>query len=346
MAHKQLTRDERYQIAALHHLRFGPTAIARQLGRHVSTISRELARNRTVKTQYGHRVVLYDGRMAGLAARRRRQAKGVAQRKIQGELRTVVEHRLRLGWSPEQVSGRLLVELGIRLSFETIYQHVLRDAHEHRGTLRFALRFGGYKQHRFRRSRHADRTRRDKHHIENRPAAANERTELGHWERDCVLGARDCDAALLTLVDRKSRYACIVVVGRLASSEVARATVAALAPHHTVTKSVTNDNGQEFQRAGRLETELGVPIYFCAPSSPWQRGSVENLNGLVRQYVPKGADIDALAAWVPGAIEDALNHRPRKRLGFRTPHEVFFDQRMELMHGPLLRLGLEFSGPN
>ena len=343
MAHRQLTLDERYQIVALRKQECGVCEIARRLGRTASTISRELRRNQTVREYDGKRVVSYDSRMAQAATMRRRRAAGGARRKIQGELREVVEQRLLDGWSPEHICGRLRLENGVQLCHETIYQHVLRDTFETRGHLRYALRFRGYKQYRFRRSRHAQRTQRGKHYLADRPAAANERSECGHWERDCIIGKRENDAALLTLIDRKSRYAKVMLVGRVAVAEVADATVAALAPHSAMTKSITNDNGSEFQRAPALERRLGVHIHFTRPSSPWQRGSIENLNGLIRQYVPKRADIDALPEWLPAALEDTLNHRPRKVLGYRTPHEVFFGERMELLQRPLLRFGLEFS---
>jgi IS30 family transposase len=128
---------------------------------------------------------------------------------------------------------------------------------------------------------------------------------------------------------------------------VARATIEALAPHRKVTKTVTNDNGVEFQRDQSLQDQLGVPIFFTEPSAPWQRGSVENLNGLVRQYVPKRTDIDELPSWAPQAIEDTLNFRPRKVLGFQTPHEAFFDEKINLMEdNQLMHFGLEFSVPS
>jgi IS30 family transposase len=338
MNYRQLTLDERYQIQILLKLQTTPAEIARQLGRHRSTISRELARNSVVALQ-----VPYKARRAQRIARLRRVAMGVAARKIQGELQILVEQKLRLSWSPEQIAGRLRLECGIAVSHETIYQHVLRDA-QACGFLRYCLRFGGYKQHRFRRSHHAAKNRLRKRWLEARPAAANDRTELGHWERDCLLGAQACDAVLLTLVDRRSRFTRIRAVARQTSEAVADATVEALRPHQRTTKSITNDNGVEFQRDATLQARLGVPIFFTAPSSPWQRGSIENLNGLVRQYIPKGADLDHLAPWMPRALEDTLNFRPRKILGYRSPHEVFFDRSVRLMTAPLMRFGLEFSG--
>lgn len=339
MSYRQLTLDERYQIQALCNQRMCLAAIARQLGRHRSTIARELERNSIYNEG---RAAYYHAEPARRKTAQRRAQKGRLERKIQGELQTLVEQKLRLAWSPEQVSGRLWREQGIRVSHETIYQHVIRDSKENSGTLRYCLRFGGYKHHRLRKSTQAERTRERKHHIEDRPAEANNRLELGHWERDCVVGTRG-GAALLTMVDRKSRYSRIRRVARLDSDEVAAATLDALAGIRRITKTLTNDNGAEFGRDQRLSERLNAPIYFCTPSSPWQRGSVENLNGLIRQFVRKRTSIDALRADLPAALEDTLNHRPRKTLGFRTPHEVFHDTETELMAGPLLRLGLEFS---
>jgi IS30 family transposase len=341
MSYQQLTLDERYQISTLFRQKFSAAAIARQVGRHRSTITRELARNSITRLcNNDERETYYHALEADRNARRRRIATGIAARKIQGELQLLVESKLRQGWSPEQISGRLMLEVGTYVSPETVYQHVLRDTHEQRGNLRYCLRFGGYKQHRFRKSKHAERSRARKHHIDDRPEAANERRELGHWERDCLLGARGT-AALLTMVDRKSRFSRVRLVAKVAVDEVAAATTAALAPLCLV-RTLTNDNGVEFKRAAELERELHVPIFFCDPSSPWQRGSVENFNGLLRQFVPKSANLDDFPSWGATALEDTLNHRPRKTLGYRTPHEVWFGTRMELM-SPSVRFGLEFS---
>jgi len=338
MSYQQLTLDERYQIQALRKQRVSPAAIARALGRNRSTITRELARN----SQRCETHAFYAAHMAQQTAGERRKHKGKLQRRIRNDLQQLVEQKLRLAWSPEQISGRLWAEQGLRLSHETIYQHVIRDSRESHGMLRYCLRFGGYKQHRLRKSKVGARTQERKHHIDDRPAAANERREVGHWERDCVIGLAG-GAALLTMVDRKSRLSRIRRVDKLNSDEVADATVDALRDHRT--KSVTNDNGQEFGRDDALQRRLGVQIYFCDPSSPWQRGSIENTNGLIRQYVPKRTEIDALHPQLPHALEDSLNHRPRKTLGYRTPHEVFFNARTKLMSGPMMRLGLEFSDP-
>jgi transposase, IS30 family len=334
MSYRQLTLDERYQIQALLKLHSSPADIARELGRHSSTISRELSRN-----AHNWPIVPYVATRAHNHARRRRVDKGARCRKIQGALQELVEQKLRLSWSPEQISGRLRLELGVRVSHETIYQHVLRDS-KAKGMLRYCLRFGGYKHHRFKKSKMAERTRLRKNWLEQRPTAANDRAELGHWERDCLLGQRD-DSALLTLIDRRSRYVKIQHVTRRDSEHVAAATVKAL--EGVPAKTLTNDNGVEFGRDETLQRTLGIPIFFTDPSSPWQRGSVENANGLIRQYIPKRTNLASLPRITTTALEETLNHRPRKLHGFRTPHEVFFDENVRLTSPQLMRFGLEFG---
>jgi len=338
MSYRQLTLDERYKIQILHERRFARAAIASELRRHPSTITRELKRNREPQ-----RFEPYLAERATRMARQRRIDKGRQERKIQGDVQLLIEQKLRLSWSPEQISGRLQLERGLSISHETIYQHVLRDSRQ-RGMLRYCLRFGGYKHHRFKKSKMGARTKQRKNWLEQRPAAANERAEMGHWERDCMLGKRG-SSALLTLIDRKSRYTRIRHVNKLNVDHVARATLDALRSHGKVSKTMTNDNGIEFQRDESLQRQMGIPIFFCDPSSPWQRGSIENLNGLVRQYLPKSRDLDKLPAWAPKALEETLNFRPRKTLGWKTPHEIFFDDSLMLTINPLLRLGLEFSPP-
>jgi transposase, IS30 family len=340
MSWRHLTLEERYQIQVMLRNHATQAEISRALGRSPSTISRELSRN----SSPGY-AQPYLAQRATKKTMDRRAAKGAASRKIQGHVEALVEQKLRLGWSPEQVCGRLYSELGLKLTHETVYQHVLRDTalpYAQSKRLRYCLRWLGYKHHRFKKSRMAERTRARKKHIDDRPIAANERRELGHWERDLLLGKRG-GSALLTIVDRKSRYLLVEHVSNVDSEVVGNATISALRPHRTVTKTMTNDNGVEFQRDQRLQEKLKIPIYFTEPASPWQRGSVENANGLIRQYMPKGRDLDSLPTWTTTALEHALNFRPRKTLGYRTPHEVFFNQEIQLMTGPLLRFGLEIS---
>lgn len=333
--YEQLSLDERYQIQALVKLKTPVATIARELGRHRSTVYRELNRNSDFMATFPY--------LAPRAAKKthaRRVEKGKNQRKIQGELRWLVERKLQLGWSPEQLVGRLRLELGISLSAETVYQHVLRDT-EFRGGLRWALRQGS-RSKRFQNRKMSTRTRERKNWIENRPKAANERSEFGHWERDCIVGAKN-GAAYLTIVDRKSRYTLLRRVEKLDVKHVANATRQALYRFRSWSKTITNDNGHEFMRDEALQNKLNIPIFFCEPASPWQRGTVENTNGLIRQYFGKGSSFEWHPPWAATAVENTLNFRPRKTLGYRTPHEVLFNQRVRLLDDDLMHFGLAFS---
>jgi transposase, IS30 family len=345
--YRQLSLDERYQIQTRLRMKQSVSTIANAIGRDPSTVYREMKRNsdpvysselqRHTPPRTGTR---YSASRAQGRTAKRRVAKGEAQRKIQGELQTVIENKLRLSWSPEQIAGRLQSERNISISHETIYQHILRDTKKF-GFYRYCLRFAGYKHHRFKKSKMAERTRARKNWIEDRPAAANERAEIGHWERDLLLGKRS-SACLLTVEDRKSRYVKMRYLKQRDADTVADATIDALAG--LPAKTMTNDNGVEFHRDESMAAKSGLEIYFCNPYSPWERGSVENTNGLIRQYLPKGSDLDDLPPWVPTAVEDTLNFRPRKVLGYKTPHEVFYGKTLELMDNPAMHFGLEFSG--
>jgi IS30 family transposase len=331
--YRQLTLDERYQIQELVKLKYGPTEIARLMARHPSTISRELKRNsdsRCVHPYVANRAMRF--------AHQRRIAKGKSERKIQGELQYVVESLLHQGWSPEQISGRVRLERGETLAFETIYQHVLRDA----TGLRKLLRRAGSQHRRFKWLKFPTARERWKKLLEDRPAAANERSELGHWERDLIVSGEGDPTALLTIVDRRSRLTLVRHVPNKECAVVAAATADALAPFGQLNRTITNDNGVEFQRGADLEKRLGVSIYFTAPASPWQRGSVENTNGLIRQFVPKRANLRLIREADTIAIEETLNHRPRKALGFRTPYEAFYGKLTSLVK-PRLHFGLKFS---
>ena len=336
MSYRQLTLDERYQIYTLRKQGFSNTDIAREIGRHASTISRELARNVGERSM----TIGYMPTVAHKLAQKRRLDNGHLRWKLQGELKLVVEAKLMQSWSPEQISGRMLRECGVTLSAETIYQHIIRD--DRRGGLLRLMQRRGRQRHPWLTKRQtAEKARAEERHIDNRPVAANERSELGHWERDCIVGKHG-HSALLVAADRKSRYTKVSRVSRTTAKAVSDATLHMLAGLPIA--SMTNDNGAEFARPKQLEERLGARIYVCDPSSPWQRGTVENTNGLIRQYVPKKTDIDRIQSSLPKAIEETLNHRPRKVLGYRTPHEVFFDEETTLMtKRKRLHFGLEFT---
>lgn len=333
--YRQLTREQRYQLEALLANGYCYSVAAHVLGVDPSTISRELARNGSVVD--GRRV--YRAKEAQRRTEQRRVDKGAASRKIRGQLQELVETKLRLGWSPEQICGRLQQEQRLRLSHETIYQHVIRDAHQ-RGSLRYALRHGGYRYRRLRKSRYVRLPRSPRRSIVERPAHVEQRRRIGHWERDLV-HAQQTGPSILVMTERASRFTLLRWLSRVTMKDVADATAQAL--HSCAVSSMTNDNGPEFNGAAELESRLDAPIYFCAPGAPWQRGTVENTGGLLRQYFRRRHNFKPRHCWLAPAMQHALNTRPRKCLGYRTPHEVFFQQKLTLFSRQWMHFGLEIS---
>lgn len=310
--YKQLTLEQRYQIDAL--LRAGRSCphIARTLGVHRCTVYREVKRNRSRKGYVSHRA-------HGRAVRRR---KSKARRRLQEHHWATVRRLLGQDWSPEQISRRLALEGGFRISHEWIYQFLLIDKRTG-GTLYRYLRC--QKQH---------RKRYGKHHrmrggivgrvgIAQRPSVVEQRRRLGDWEADTLAGRR-WSTRILSLVERKSRY---TVLGHLANKSAPHTTQCLLSclraqPHPVQT--ITVDNGQEFAAHRHITQALQARVYFSDFHAPWQRGTVENINGLLRQYFPKGHDFKRLRRQDLLNAQTRLNSRPRKCLGFRTPYEIFF----------------------
>ena len=315
MAYRQLSTEERYQIAALRQQRLSARQIATVLQRHASTVAREVKRNAT-RHDGAYRpsfaVELTNGR-------RRRSRRNARYGPIDFG---PIEGLLQLDWSPEQIVGRRRLQGLPVMSHETIYLWIWRDK-EQGGSLWTHLR-GACKRRRKRYGRNDSRGRlAGKRPIQERPAVVAARRRYGDWEADTVHGrGKPC---LATAVERKSG---IVRIGPLPRATVEHTNAClidllSLEPHPV--RTLTSDNGAEFHGYKQLERALGTTVYFATPHHAWERGTNENTNGLIRQYAPKGT---SLAGLTPAACHDiafALNHRPRRRLGFRTPHEVYYD---------------------
>jgi IS30 family transposase len=314
MTYRQLTSEERYMLAALRRQGLNQAEIARSLGRHRSTVCRELGRNGTRA----------DGRYRAFTAQERtngRRSRSSRNSRFSAEDFAVVEDLLCRQWSPEQVAGHLR-RLGLlSISHETIYRHVWRDKREG-GALYTHLR-GARKRRRKRYGAYDSRGRlAGKRMISERPPAVEARREVGHWEADTVMGAgsKDC---VVTLVERKTG---LVLVGKLAdrtAGSLSRRAVSLMRGRGARFETVTADNGTEFHDYHRVERLTGARFYFARPYHAWERGSNENANGLLRQYLPKGSRMAGLTQQQCNAIARKLNTRPRKRLGFRTPLECF-----------------------
>ena len=309
--YKQLTSGQRYQISVLKRIGSSPTEIAKELEVHKSTIHRELTRN---TGERGYRPKQADEK----AMSRRSKAKP----RIEADEWKVVEEKLCQDWSPEQVSGWLKKQAGRSISHEWIYQHILTDK-----------RSGGnlYKHLRCqkkRRKRYGSPERRGKLpqrvSIEERPEGVNQRERLGDWEVDTVVG-KNQQGALVSLVERKSRYTLLGLVQRRQADLVKQTIISLLMPLTDRVLSITSDNGKEFAEHVQIAEALDAAFYFSHPYSAWERGTNENTNGLIRQYFPKGSDFSSVTETGTVSVTDKLNHRPRKCLDFKTPFEVFFD---------------------
>jgi IS30 family transposase len=231
-----------------------------------------------------------------------------------------IQALVREDWSPEQIAGRLRVDQELAISHETIYRYIWTDKSTG-GTLYRHLR-GARKQRRKRYGRYDSRGRlAGKRLISTRPVAAETRTQLGHWEADTVVGpGRPC---ILSLVERKTGY---VVIGQLHARTTAavnrRATALIRTQRHPV-RTITADNGTEFHDYPAIERATGTQFYFATPHHAWERGTNENTNGLLRQYLPKRQSMAHLTQHDCHRIAAKLNRRPRKRLGYRTPEECY-----------------------
>ena len=308
----QLTPGERYELSALRKQGLRPAEIARALGRHRSTIGREIRRN--TRKDGGYRPSTADQMTRGRRSRsRRNQRFGAAAWAL-------VETWVREDFSPEQVSGWLRRFRLLSISHETIYRHIWDDRRRG-GTLYRHLR-GSQKKRRKRYGRNDSRGRlAGKKPIAERPPGAHNRSRVGHLEGDTVLGTdKHC---LLTLVDRKTGF---TMIGKLEARTVAELNRGAI---HLINKtarrvrSVTVDNGTEFHGYKAIEAATGADVFFATPHHSWERGTNENTNGLIRQYAPKRTSLAQLTQADCDHIADKLNHRPRRRLGFRTPAECY-----------------------
>jgi IS30 family transposase len=297
--------------------------IARRLGRPASTVSREVGRNSPAAGPRGYRAVAAQVR-AEERARRPRPAKLA----VNGELRAAVQGKLEGKWSPEQVSAwlrrRFPDDPEMRVSAETIYQSLYVQG---RGALRRELAASLRTGRALRRPRRAEGERRGKIPgmvmISERPAEAEDRAVPGHWEGDLIAGAGN-KSAIGTLVERSTRFVLLLhLPGGHGAGQVAAAMSEEMAGlPAALRRSVTWDQGSEMAGHAQFTVATGLPVYFCDPHSPWQRGSNENANGLLRQYFPKGTDLSVHSRQDLQAVADELNGRPRKTLGWKTPAEA------------------------
>jgi IS30 family transposase len=314
MQYHQITSGERYAIAALRKQRLSVRAIGAELGRSASTVSRELRRNLSTQGRYS------PPKADSYAVARRRRSRRNSQ--FGSDEWGIVEQLIGLDWSPEQVSGWLRRHRVLSISHETIYLRVWHDK-QVGGELWKHLRQAAKRRRKRYRSHDSRGRLAGKRHISERPAEVASRRVRGHWEIDSIIGDDHGRHSALTMVERQTGYLQMGKLVRHCAADAAERTIELIERQREAFKTITADNGTEFHDYMLVEQATGVPFYFATPHHSWERGTNENTNGLIRQYLPKRtsmakftqADLDMIAA--------RLNARPRKRLGYRTPEECY-----------------------
>ena len=305
MLYRHLTLDQRYQIAGQYHAGFSQVEIAESIGCHPSTIGRELKRNYSGK--------LYAGSVAhGHAQRRRSEASSRPHISEASRLGLIAE--LKLEHSPEQICGRRAWLGGETVSQTTVYRYARANGLRHK--LRHTKR---------RRGKSWPKRFTNRRSIHDRPPEVAARTRRGDWEGDTMRPASGT-GVLVTMVDRFSGLLRLAKSPNGTAAAVTRAITRLLGPMKECVHTITCDRGSEFSLDAVLEERLDSLVFFADPRSPWQRGCNENINGLLRQYFPRLLDFSKITTRQLKAVEDRLNNRPRKRLNYQTPNEVFFNQ--------------------
>lgn len=311
MRYQQITSEERCKLAALRKQHYSNAAIARMMGRHPSTIARELKRN-CCPYDEGYRHL----RAQQISDLRRKRSRRKSH--LSDEDWRLIEQLIQADLSPEQISGTLQRHGVLRVSHETVYKHIWHDK-RCGGTLYRHLR--QRPKYRKRYGPHEKRGKvAGKRHISERPAAVEHRRQIGHWEMDTVAG-KGSKHCIVTLVERSTGC---VLIGKLRDHTAAALNdrvLEIISDSPRLFKTITADNGTEFHSYKHIERLTGVTIYFATPYHAWERGTNENTNGLIRQYLPKRASMKQLTQKRCNEIASILNNRPRKRYGFLTPIE-------------------------
>jgi len=316
MGYRQLTQTQRYQIHAQWDLRMSQRQIARTLGIHNSTVSRELRRNASHDG--------YDPHQAQALSDQRRHTAWKWTKRLPSLIRWVTG-QLADEWSPQQISGFMAHANGACVSHQWIYS-LIWDDKAHGGDLWRCLR-QPRRRSKFRAQAKSAGLGKipNRVGIEHRPAEVDDRLTIGHWEGDTVLKGHK-QSGLVTLVERRSGYLLAARLPNITAELTEKAMIRLLKPRRGAVQTITLDNGSEFANHERVAKAVTASIYFCDPYCSGQRGTNENTNGLIRQYFPKGTDFRQVTDAELRRVVEKLNDRPRKRLGYRTPAQVFLGE--------------------
>jgi len=316
---KHLTQGKRYHIEAYKKAGFSNKYIAKEIGVAPSTISRELKRNSSPIHQS------YGAASAHEIATLRKSANSSVPSKMKVETLLLIDAYIQKDWSPEQVSAILQIKYNISLSFVHIYNYIYRDKKQN-GILHTHLRFYN-KKRRVKYGTRCSNGLKNRVSISKRPDIVEEKERLGDFEIDTIIG-KGKQGAITTIVDRASAYLKISVPTTKRAEDIEKETLRLLTPFKDLTHTITSDNGLEFANHESISKSLECDYYFCHPYSSWERGLNEYTNGLIRQYIPKGSSFANITQKDIQEIEDKINHRPRKNLGWKTPYEVFYGLEM------------------
>ena len=312
--YKQLTLGLRYQIFAYKQENYSISKIARVLDFNKSTISRELKRN----SSEGY----YSPEYAEIQATSRDINKRT-NKKLNNKIKLLIGKKLRENWSPEQIAGRLKKDKIITISHETIYRYIYKNQ-SNGGKLFKWLR---HQNKKYKNRSELYRTRgqiRNRVNISQRSVLVNRKVRFGDFEVDTVIG-KNHKGALVTLVDRNSKFTLIKKVDSKHAHGVTQAIIEMLSPIKNLIHTITADNGKEFSYHEEIAKVLNIKFYFCDPYASWQRGLNEHTNGLIREYIPKKSEFDKISRTEIVDIQNRLNNRPRKILEYKTPNEIFFN---------------------
>ena len=319
MSYQQLNLKQRFRIESLLELHWLQKNIAEHIGVDSGTVSREISRNGGKE---------YDARQAHTKANRRRKNSKYQSRKLLNNdfVFKYTKEKLRLYWSPEQIAGRLRYDWNVIICHETIYQFIYEKKPEWKKYLR--QKKGKYRRRHGTKEREKIHEEAKKKRIEMRPVVVGERSRVGDWEGDTIVGG-ERNTGIITHVERKSGYLLGDLFKRKNSELIKEKIVKSFAEIADDKKhTITYDNGTEFSEYELISRETSMDIYFANPYHSWERGTNENTNGLLRQFFPKKSMFAKLTQKTVNDAVTLINHRPRKRLGYLTPYEVFVEGKL------------------
>lgn len=317
MKYKHLTLEQRYHISALKKARFSQKSIAIELKVSEATISRELRRNSSTQMKS------YSANNAHkVSITRRMYASRESNKKMDNKLKQILINYLMEDWSPEQISIRLKLTNIATISYVRIYQFIEHDTQQG-GNLHTHLRFYHTGHRRAKYGSKAKGRIKDRVSISQRDKIVDEKSRIGDWEIDTIVGA-NFKGAITTVVERSTSLVRISIPTTKKASDIEAETIRIMMPLKDHIFTITSDNGLEFANHKNISQTLDYEHYFCHPYSSWERGLNEYTNGLIRQYIPKGTSFENITPEYIQMIEDKLNNRPRKALSWKTPNEAFY----------------------